>query len=125
MNDHETHLLNFLLKDRRERARYLLEKKRDEFTSLLHHPRIFKPHVLHKIEPRLQTSKDIAERLQEAGGVSCYLISSDPDLDQQTMSIEEALAQIVGYGMGTFASVLPGKLGYLETEDAGERFIVY
>ena len=126
MNDHEKHLPNFLLKERRERARYLLQKKRGDFTKLLNHPRVFDARFLHKVEPHLQTPKHIASILRErAGDVPCYLISSDLELDQQTMPIEEALEQVVGYGAGTFASVLPGKLGYLETEDAGERFFVY
>ncbi len=126
MNDHETQILNFLLKYRRERARYLLQKKRGGFIKLLDHPRIFDPRFLHKVDPHLQKPEYIAERLRKkVGEIDCYLISSDPDLDQKTMPITTALEHIIGYGFGTFVSVLPGKLGYLETADMGERFTVY
>ena len=126
MNEHEAQMLSFLYRDRRERAHYLLQKKRKDFTRLLDHPTIFDPQYLHRIEPHLHKARDIALQLRaRAGNVDCYLISSDPDLDQKTMPIEAALEYTVGYGAGTFLSVLPGKLGYLETEDIGERFLVF
>ena len=126
MNDHEAQMLTFLLKHRRERARYLLRKKRDEFTRLLYHPRIFEPRHLHRIEPRFHTPEAIAARLlMKSKNTDGYLISSNPDLDQETMPIQEALAHIIGWGSGTFLSIVPGELGYLETEDMGERFLVF
>ena len=119
-------MLTFLYKNRRERARYLLQKKRDDFTKLLDHPRIFDPQYLHEVEPRLHQARDIASQLRaKAGNTDCYLISSNPDLDQKTMPIELALEHIIGWGSGTYLSVVPGKLGYLETEEMGERFIVF
>jgi hypothetical protein len=40
------------------------------------------------------------------------------------MELEKALAEIIGQGMGTFISCIPGKLGYFEGEDPGERYLV-
>ena len=115
-----------LLKDKRERARYLLQEKRSEFTQLLDHPQIFQSRYLHMIEPRFHTSEAIAAQLQvKSKNSSGYLISSNPDLDQKIMPIQEALEHLIGWGFGTFLSVVPGKLGYLETEDVGERFLVF
>ena len=126
MNDHETQMLNFLLKHRRDRARYLLQKKRDKFTRLLDHPRIFEPRYLHRVEPRLRTPEAIAAQLRlKSKNMAGYLISSNPDLDQKTIPIQKALERVIGWGSGTFLSVAPGKLGYLETEDTGERFLVF
>ena len=119
-------MLTFLYKDRRERARYLLQRKRDEFTRLLYHPRIFEPRYLHRIEPRLHTPEAIAAQLRaKSNSETGYLISSNPDLDQRTMPILTALEDIIGWGSGTFVSIAPGQLGYLETEDMGERFLVF
>jgi hypothetical protein len=40
------------------------------------------------------------------------------------MLLSEALREVVGRGMGTFVLCVPGKLGYYEGEDAGERYIL-
>ncbi|PYU66935.1 MAG: hypothetical protein DMG49_20465 [Acidobacteria bacterium] len=49
-------------------------------------------------------------------------MSEDPRLDQQELPLVEALKQIVGRGMGTVLSCIPGRLAFVETED--ERFIL-
>ena len=51
-----------------------------------------------------------------------FAISEDPRLDQREFPLLEALKQIVGSGMGTVLSCLPGRLAFVETED--ERFIL-
>ncbi len=53
---------------------------------------------------------------------SVYAISEDPALDQKELPLAEALEQIVGRGMGTILSCLPGQLAFVETED--ERYIL-
>jgi len=49
-------------------------------------------------------------------------MSEDPALDQKELPLVEALSQIVGRGMGTVFSYIPGHLAFVETED--ERFIL-
>jgi hypothetical protein len=51
-----------------------------------------------------------------------FAISEDPALDQKELPLVEALRQIVGRGMGTVLSCIPGRLAFVETED--ERFIL-
>jgi hypothetical protein len=51
-----------------------------------------------------------------------FAISEDPALDQKEVLLVHALQQIVGRGMGTILSCLPGRLAFVETED--ERFIL-
>jgi hypothetical protein len=51
-----------------------------------------------------------------------FAISEDPTLDQKEFSLVEALKQIVGRGIGTVLSCIPGRLAFVETED--ERFIL-
>jgi len=50
------------------------------------------------------------------------VISEDPALDQKELPLVEALEQIVGRGMGTVLSCIPGCLAFVETEDG--RFIL-
>jgi hypothetical protein len=51
-----------------------------------------------------------------------FAISEDPALDQKELPLVEALQQIVGRGMGTVFSCIPGRLAFVEKED--ERFIL-
>jgi hypothetical protein len=65
-------------------------------------------------------------QLLEARGApgTCHLFSEDPDLDGVTLPLSEALEAIVGRGVGTLVSCLPGRLGYYEGEEPGERYIL-
>ena len=51
-----------------------------------------------------------------------FAISEDPGIDQKELPLIEALERIVGRGMGTVLSCIPGRLAFVETED--ERFIL-
>jgi len=51
-----------------------------------------------------------------------FAISEDPSLDQKELPLVEALDRIIGRGMGTVLSCIPGCLAFVETED--ERFIL-
>ena len=51
-----------------------------------------------------------------------FAISEDPALDQKELALTAALKEIVGSGMGTVLSCIPGQLAFVETED--ERFIL-
>jgi len=66
---------------------------------------------------------NIAFELQRRHSPSfVFAISEDPTLDQKELPLVEALKQIVGRGMGTVLSCIPGRLAFVETED--ERFIL-
>lgn len=51
-----------------------------------------------------------------------FAISENLELDQKVLPLVEALNHIVGRGMGTVLSCIPGRLAFVETED--ERFIL-
>ena len=51
-----------------------------------------------------------------------FAISEDPALDQKELRLIEGLKQIVGRGMGSVLSCIPGRPAFVETED--ERFIL-
>ena len=67
--------------------------------------------ILRNFERQFETSPNIV-----------FAMSEDPRLDQQELPLVEALKQIVGRGMGTVLSCIPGRLAFVETED--ERFIL-
>jgi hypothetical protein len=41
------------------------------------------------------------------------------------MDLKDALAETVGYGIGTVISCIPGELGYFEADDSGETYLLY
>ena len=72
-----------------------------------------------------QNPEAIAKLLVKKGAPAvCHVISADRDIDNREMPLEKALAEAVGMNMGTFISCIPGKLGYFEFEDLGERYIL-
>jgi len=66
---------------------------------------------------------NIARELQRRRSPSLvFVISEDARLDQRELPLLEALNEVVGKGMGTVLSCIPGRLVFVETED--ERFIL-
>jgi hypothetical protein len=67
----------------------------------------------------------ILEMLQQRGAPEhCYVVSESDGLDARTLPLKEALGLIIGISTGTLVSCIPGRLGYFEGEDRGERFIL-
>jgi hypothetical protein len=64
------------------------------------------------------------EMLQQRGAPEqCCVVSESVGLDARTLPLKEALELIIGMSTGTLVSCIPGRLGYFEGEDTGERFI--
>ena len=119
---------SFVQGARRERVRLALAnpKKRRKLVGEFAHPGtyILAPECLRSIEPRQQNPNSICTILRGLGAPeTCYLISEDSNFDGKEMALLAALKQIVGYGMGTVISCLPGRLGYFEGE-LKERYIL-
>ena len=77
------------------------------------------------VVPNEHYAPQVAAKLKLLGASDrCYLISSGSDLDGRFMDLEEALSDVIGFGNGTFISCIPGKLGYFEFEDMGERYLL-
>jgi hypothetical protein len=115
----------FVRRSKRDRYREILSnpRMRHKFTNQLAHFTDFDP----KYRLRLPSDKlfveNIAVELQRRHSPSIvFAISEDPALDQKEFPLLEALKQIVGRGMGTVLSCIPGRLAFVETED--ERFIL-
>lgn len=52
------------------------------------------------------------------------MISENPQLDARRVSLDVALEQVIGHGMGTLLSCVPGALAYFEGEEPGIRCIL-
>jgi len=129
MNLHEQAFVeSFVKRERRERVLLCLAnpRKRRKFVhEFAHHGTyILAPECLRSIKPSLQHPDSIYAILSGLGASdTCHLISEDSNLDGEDMELLEALKQIVGRGMGTIISCLPGLVAYFEGE-LRERYIL-
>lgn len=121
----------FIVRGRQERLSSFLasSKNRVKFTKELAHFRWFDQRyvtvVPWKVDPSLklwdrhvQGIESICRLLRSKGaGKTCWAISEDAKLDGQELTLESALENVIGRGMGTILSCIPGKLAYFEGED--------
>jgi hypothetical protein len=124
---HNEHLLiaAFVKPTKRDRYREILSnpRLRHKFTNQLAHFTDFDPKYRLSIPSNKLFVGNIALELQRRHSPNIvFAISEDPTLDQKELPLVEALKQIVGRGMGTVLSCIPGHLAFVETED--ERFIL-
>ena len=112
-------------RSKRDRYREILSnpRLRHKFTNQLAHFTDFDPKYRLPIPSKKLFVNNIALELQKRHSPNIvFAISEDPSLDQKELPLVEALKQIVGRGMGTVLSCVPGRLAFVETED--ERFIL-
>ena len=115
----------FVKRSKRDRYREILSnpRLRHKFTNQLAHFADFDPRYRLPIPSNKLFVGNIARELQKRHSPNIvFAISEDPSLDQKEIPLVNALEQIVGGGMGTVLSCLPGRLAFVETED--ERFIL-
>jgi hypothetical protein len=122
-NEHS--LIAFVKRSKRDRYREILSnpRLRHKFTNQLAHFTDFDPKYRLSIPSDKLFVGNIALELQRRHSPKIvFAISEDPTLDQKEFPLVEALKQIVGRGIGTVLSCIPGCLAFVETED--ERFIL-
>lgn len=115
----------FVKRSKRDRYREILSnpRLRHKFTNQLAHFADFDPKYRLPIPSNKLFVDNIALELQKRHSPNVvFAISEDPALDQKELPLVEALKEIVGRGMGTVLSCIPGRLAFVETED--ERFIL-
>jgi hypothetical protein len=123
-NEHSL-IAAFVKRAKRDRYREILSnpRLRHKFTNQLAHFTDFDPRYRLSIPSHKLSVDNIARELLKRHSPSfVFAISEDPALDQKELPLVEALKQIVGRGMGTILSCIPGRLAFVETED--ERFIL-
>ena len=117
----------FVSPERQERYLALLKSARGraKLRERLAHTRDLDPRFAHAIPSGAHTPGEIARLLLTRGAPAvCVLFAEDPSLDGIELPLEEALSAVVGRGMGTFISCLPGRLAYFEGEERGNRYIL-
>ncbi len=109
-------------------------KNRKKFTRELAHFRWFDQRlsavVSWKVDPNLglwqrhvQGVETIFSLLISKGAKqTCWVISEDIDMDGRELDLKPTLEKVIGSGMGTILSCIPGKLAYFEGED--ERLLL-
>jgi hypothetical protein len=123
-NEHSL-IAAFVKRSKRDRYREILSnpRLRHKFTNQLAHFTDFDPKYHLSIPSNKLFVDNIALELQKRHSPNIvFAISEDPALDQKELPLVDALKQIVGRGMGTVLSCIPGRLAFFETED--ERFIL-
>ena len=128
MNHEESIFRTFLHPDLRDRWLKLLAspKGRPKLLGMLAHRVTLDARFATRVPPSKRLVQDIEALLKEKGAPStCYLMSESPRLDQKELPLSDALREVVGGGMGTFISCVPGRLGYFEGEESGERYILF
>ena len=100
-------------------------KRRGDILKTLPHLRDLDERFAHRIPSAQQTTAGILDLLRSHGApVECYLVSESSELDGRSLSLDEALGAVIGMGMGTLVSCIPGRLGYFEGESQGARYLL-
>ena len=125
MHNEHSLIAAFVTRNKRDRYREFVSnpRSRHKFTHQLAHFTDFDPKYRLSILSNSLFVENIVRELQKRHSPNfVFAISEDPALDQKELPLAEALQQIVGRGMGTVLSCIPGRLAFVETED--ERFIL-
>jgi hypothetical protein len=115
----------FVKRNRRGRYREMVSdpRLRHKFTGQLCHFKDFDSRFRLPIPSDKLFVSNIARELENRHSHKVvFAISEDPALDQKELPLLHALEQVVGRGMGTVLSCVPGQLAFVETED--ERYIL-
>jgi len=127
VEDEELLIRAFIRPERKSRLLELLAspKGRKKLRASLAHFRDLDMRFAQTLLPSKNGAGDIEATLRAKGAPdTCHILSESAALDGRDMSLGLALAEIVGRGMGAFVSCIPGKLGYFESEESGERYIL-
>jgi hypothetical protein len=119
--EHERQLvLSFIIPERQSRYLELLgkPKRRKSITSTLAHFKHLDMRYVVNIPPRKLHKAEILRFLQSRGAPdTCYALSEDDEIGGKEIPLQEALEFVVGRGIGTFVSCIPGRLAYFEDEE--------
>ena len=127
MNDEATLISTFVNPLKRKHLIEILAnpKRRHRATEELARFRDLDPGSIVPLESATQTPAAIEGVLRGRGaGDSCHVISANRAIDGKTMSLKLALEKVVGQGMGTLLSCVPGELAYYEGERPSDRCIL-
>jgi hypothetical protein len=126
MSEESAFVSAFVVPERRGRYVGLLRNRRgrDKFRGELAHFRHFDPRFIASIPAHQQSPRAIEALLRRLGATErCFVFSESGEFDGES-DLGSALDKVVGQGLGTVLSCLPGVLAYYEGEEPGERFVL-
>jgi hypothetical protein len=126
-DEEEALIRSFAISSKQDRFLEMLAnpKRRAKATAQLAHFAWLDPRWIVPIENRMQHPPLINQILRSRGaGETCYILSESSSLDGTHGPLLKTLQEIVGYGMGTLLSCIPGQLGYFEGEGPSDRYIL-
>ena len=128
MDPHEQQFArSFIRKSKRDRYLELLGtiKGRTKIINQMDHTNDLDESDATPVPAVSQTVDGICQILVDKGSPEkIYVISSNNHIDGREMSLLSALKETIGGGCGTYISCIPGRLGYFESAEAGERYIL-
>jgi len=127
MNEEETLITSFVVPSKRRRLVDLLgnPKRRAKAIGALTHFKDLDSRWVVALSTDLQTPVSIEQELRSRGaGASCSLISENGEIDGKRLSLKAALEQVIGQGMGSILSCVPGNLVYFEGEEPSDRCLL-
>ena len=114
----------FVIKDKRDRYINFVskDKNRDKFTFELAHFKDLDFRLFEEVKgDEREMIKDKIKVLSKV--VDCYLISEDKELDRKRLTVDEALRETIGHGMGTLLVFGDAEIVFYEGEGPSNRWI--
>ena len=100
-------------------------KRRHRATAALAHRDDLDPTAIVPLDSAAQTPAAIESALRDRGaGEMCHVISENRAIDGKHLTLKAALEKVVGQGMGTLLSCVPGELAYYEGKGPSDRCIL-
>jgi hypothetical protein len=129
VNREEEELIRaFVVREKQERLLGFAAnpRRRAKFTRTLYHFGDFDRAYVVAIPPAAHGHDAIEKLLTQHGAAkTCYVISTNKQIDQQTISLGDVLETIVGRNKdGTILSCVTGRLGYYEGEGPRDRHLL-
>ena len=109
----------FIVPDKQDRYLQMLAspRRRNKILGLLYHRLDTIASRTHPIANRDHDSIKVEKLLRQKGaGLTCYLISPERELDQQEMSLQEAIEMLITQDGVAVACCIPGRLAYYKAE---------
>jgi hypothetical protein len=127
MDQTESLIKAFIAPKRAERYLALIAKRggRKDLCAKLAHLADLDVRFAQPVRKQDATADGIERLLKAAGAPStCYVLSENAEIDGRELELRQALDMVVGGGMGTFLSCVPGRLAYFEGEEPQSRYLL-
>ena len=119
----------FILPEKRDRYKQLLAnpKRRSEFLDRLNHNLDFIPTLAQQIPGSQHFAESVVRLLCERGmkaADAVYIFSDTRDLDGLSLTLQQAVEQVMECGSGSVVCCLAGRLAYYRPEEPADGYIL-